>query len=46
MKRPDEAASPDRLAPVIGLAKRLDPDAFEVLVDEYSPRLYEFLSRL
>jgi len=37
---------PDQLASVIERAQRLDPDAYDVLVDAYGQRLFGFLYRL
>ena len=37
---------PEQLASVIERAQRLDPDAFDVLVDAYGHRLFGFLYRL
>jgi RNA polymerase sigma-70 factor (ECF subfamily) len=41
----DNTANTDPLAELISRAKRLDPAAFDDLVDRYSSRLYSFLYR-
>ena len=37
---------PEQMASVIERAQRLDPDAYDLLVDEYAPRLFGFFYRL
>lgn len=46
METSEPSVNRDPLAPVIERAKRLEPDAFDLLVDRYSSRLYGFLLRL